>query len=432
MRQQILFEESRGHSTAPVPFGTDTYSTITGTALSEAVWEWCEDVNHRQHYTIILEDDQRAHQAFDVSTIVGTMSRMDRGSPLWIRRAKRRFPASPVGSYKRTTGTVVPGQGNWVVENWGGSQINGTGNGYTTATVIPAPVYPTLPSKSLVNFDLYSPKGWRRYQPLNPKVSTSQFIAELREFPRIPFLFFERANFFRSLGSEYLNLEFGWKPFVSDVRSFFKEFLSFNDRYEQLVRDNGKPVRRRGPIFSNIDTSSSTVTSGDGIDWNTPIFPTWVYGGSSGFQSIRTITTTVEQQYSFAGRFRYYLAPFDTTRYNEQIARIVYGVDLTPRLLYELLPWSWLLDWATSIGDSLSNLLNSVQDGLVADYAYTMGTYRMTEETTVAGPLATTTSYSIQEIKARDQATPYGFGLNVSTFSSRQKAILAALLLARS
>lgn len=428
----VHFDETYGHTTAGG--GMDTYNSNRGSALSFSRREWVEDVNHRQHYTlrVIGDDPNQYHTA----TLIGTMTTADRGGPLWVRRIERRWPRSSIASSKDVNGVPTPGQGNWSVVNWGMSQITGPNSQYTTNNPV-VPVFGNVPSKSSINFDYWSPKGWAKFKPTNPAASTSQFLAELRDFPRIPFRLFERAKFFRSIGKEYLNFEFGWKPFVKDLIEFFKLYLSWNERWQWLIANNGKPVHRKGAIFKDEDTTSDYTISGDGVDWNTPVGPTWVYvqrfGSGSGFKSTRTTVIRTSQKYWFSGTFRYYLKhPGFTRFYDEQIARIVFGVDLTPRVVYELLPWSWLLDWATNVGDNLDNLTDSILDGLVADYAYTMGHYMVEETRTVVGPLATCNYYLTNEVKARDQATPYGFGLNPNSFTGRQKAILAALLLARS
>jgi len=325
--------------------------------------------------------------------------------------------------------------GNWSTTTQTGHQLIGYasyGSGFDTDYAKVSTFGGALPEKNLINFGLYGPKGWRRYQPLNPKASTTQFLFELRDLPRLPLQFYKKAQWFKSLGSEYLNLVFGWKPFIKDVQDFCKAVLDFDERYQQLVRDNGKVVRRKGPIHKTIDTSSTHEDAFGEI--LLPGYHIDAYGGFEGltsFPSTKDSTTVIEQQYWFSGAFRYYLAPFDSTRYREQLLRVAYGVDFSPRLFWELMPWSWLFDWTTSIGDSIANFTEILADGLVAEYAYTMGSYRSVTTETWRGPLSTAKTSFIQEIHARDQATPYGFGLNTSDFTDAQKAILVALALSR-
>jgi len=317
--------------------------------------------------------------------------------------------------------------------------IGGNGSGLTSNTSGPVNWSTgSIPSKGLINFGLWSPKAWNKFKPLNPKVSTSQFVAELRELPKLFIKCRTTLDFFRSLGDAYLNWEFGWKPFLKDLQAFFTEVLRFNERYEQLVRDNGKPVYRQGEVFRDIDTVTNSVYRDIGGDILTPGFETAAYvewfgpGGYRLLPQSQIRTTTTSQKYWFAGSFKYFLQPFGSMRYQEEIARIVYGVDLTPRLLWELLPWSWLADWFTSVGDSIENLVEINLDSLVAEYAYTMGHYRVVQEDTWSNGITTASFKETSEIKARVQATPFGFGIDSSSFTTRQNAILAALALSRS
>lgn len=424
----INYTRVRGHTTNPFPEGTDVDNTYPiWFACLQTSTEWCEDVNHREHYRI----DGDA----GVATLIGTMTTRDRGSPLWVRRAIRTHtPGGPV-EWKTGQGEELGSSGNWSTTTQTGHQLIGYasyGSGFDTDYAKVSTYGGALPEKNLINFGLYGPKGWRRYQPLNPKASTTQFLAELRDLPRLPLEFYKKAQWFKSLGSEYLNVVFGWKPFIQDVQDFCKAVLAFDERYRQLVRDNGKPVHREGPIFKTIDTSS---THEDALgEILLPGYHIDAYGGSlalAAFPSTKDNTTVIEQEYWFSGTFRYWLAPFESTRFTEQLLRVAYGVDFSPRLFWELMPWSWLFDWTTSIGDSIANFTEVFADGLVAEYAYVMGRYRSVSTDTWRGPLSTAKTSLIQEIKARDQATPYGFGLNTSDFTDAQKAILVALALSR-
>lgn len=394
--------------------------------------EWCEDQNHREHYRTIGEDQ-------GTITLIGTMTTEDRGGPLWVRRVTNEHFPGPSLSWRNTAGTPVVGQGNWaILEQFGYQLIGGAsfGSGLTSNTNAPLSVtYGAVPAKNLINFGLWSPKAWRRYKPLTPKVSTSQFFAELRELPKF-FIECRRVlDYFKSLGNAYLNWEFGWKPFLLDLKEFLTGLLKFNDRVKQLIRDNGKPIHRQGPVFKD-EASSSTTTRSVGADILLPSYETAAYiasfGSSTACPNSKTVTTTISQLYWFSGTFRYYLAPLGSFQLEEQVSRIIYGLDLTPRLVWELMPWSWLADWFTSLGDSIDNMTEIMLDSLVATYAYTMGHYKSVEETAWSNGLTTARRVLTNEIKAREQSTPYGFGIDTSSFSGRQSAILAALALARS
>jgi hypothetical protein len=124
-------------------------------------------------------------------------------------------------------------------------------------------------------------------------------------------------------------------------------------------------------------------------------------------------------------------------------ARLLYGLELTPETLWNLAPWSWLVDWFANVGPILSNVSAFQSDNLVLKYGYVMEnvtrTYARTNWMGVVNP--STTVYVnhparvydkfFVETKTRVKATPYGFGLNTTAFTDRQWTILGALGLTR-
>jgi hypothetical protein len=135
----------------------------------------------------------------------------------------------------------------------------------------------------------------------------------------------------------------------------------------------------------------------------------------------------------------------------EQRANRVYGLRLSPALLWELAPWSWLVDWKSNFGDVMTNISAFSKDGLVLCWGYVMCEMTITDTYSFSGvgaylPPGETqakhgrsgvrngVSVSFQtKVKKRLRATPYGFGLdpNWSDFSDRQLSILGALGITR-
>jgi hypothetical protein len=146
--------------------------------------------------------------------------------------------------------------------------------------------------------------------------------------------------------------------------------------------------------------------------------------------------------YKFSARFRYYIDFAKAFRGDipqaAQIARILLGDDLGPNTVYQLIPWSWLVDWFTNLGAIVDNLTHDASDNLVADYAYINSKYYkyraltlqfdLKNRPTSANSGAYTVTYEDNSTYfKRNKATPYGFGLTLAGLSGRQKAILGAL-----
>jgi len=244
----------------------------------------------------------------------------------------------------------------------------------------------------------------------------------------------------KSSGDEYLNSEFGWKPLVADVSDLAKGVIHLNKLVTQYIRDSGKVVRRRyafPPVQSTVTTvvkSNTSAVSVSSSNYNS-LFD---YANLNKGIVYRDRETTINQW--FSGAFTYHL-PSDTGEWMGEhvaVARKVLGGDLTPEVLWEITPWSWAIDWFTNVGDLVKNTSAWSNDGLVLKYGYIMEHSVVRDTYTFVGPTGYLTAEArplpitlVTETKLRRRATPFGFGLNIGSFTNRQKAIVAALGLSR-
>jgi hypothetical protein len=280
--------------------------------------------------------------------------------------------------------------------------------------------------------------GWKRARPGNPAVEAGQWLAELRSLPTLPLRAFARMGFFRALGSEYLNYNFGWKPFVQDLIKMYEVYQTLDKRLKELVQNNGKGVRRRRKVSDTTETSSTTV---GGANWSA----FWPYPANitgMQYQSTLTTQTVTKEKIWFAGRFRYYVPDIGSDQWTSRATRALFGLNPTPSLLWEVLPWSWLIDYFANVGDVVSNMSSNAVDNLTADYAYVMRTKTVTTTYTAAGTISGSplsglvkasggffdaTTQQMLQTKSRARATPYGFGVTLGSLSGYQLSILGAL-----
>jgi hypothetical protein len=301
----------------------------------------------------------------------------------------------------------------------------------------------TLPS--LVNtftMDAAGTVGWNRAKPTKPQAGMGQFIGELHDVPFSPKRILEMRHLFQELlhdapkaGSKaYIAWEFGWRPFIKDLKDLLQQIKDIDKNIQQLARDNGRSVRRGAKISKTGGTTASATTSATGGGFSWPSLHTSMYLEPE--QKVTVTTTSAE--YWFSGRFTYFIgkdhygfSPLDIRR-RQQLNRILFGVDFTDlHTLYQLIPWSWLVDWVLPVGPIIDNLLNDPVDNLTADYAFVMcHQLTQTKETVTGrfsdGPYSVTYTRN-SETKQRQAATPYGFGLLPGGFSLKQLSILAAL-----
>lgn len=246
----------------------------------------------------------------------------------------------------------------------------------------------------------------------------------------------------KAAGSEYLTKQFGWDPLISDVTDLAKGLMDIDKLVKQYERDAGKVVRRRYNFPPILEESEHTVASDV-----SPVLVTQVsIAGDDLYDPltknkgsvIRSRQKTVNQW--FSGSFTYHL-PSDWEAMSSghlATARKLLGLELTPEVLWELAPWSWAVDWFSNLGDYIHNATDWSIDGLVLRYGYIMEHSIVRDTYTFVGPTGFRSSAMPQqwvlvtETKLRRKATPFGFGFDLSSLTSQQAAILAALGLARS
>lgn len=303
-------------------------------------------------------------------------------------------------------------------------------------------IWGSVPQESTSEVNLAGAKAVRLTIPTNPVFSAGQFLGELRQdgVPRIigSGLLKQRAAHFRTLGDEYLNVEFGWKPFASDLTKFARAVSQSHKILERYRANSGKLIPRRF-VFPDESASSSmsrgTMPPAYGGGWPSGAFD-WHFPHGELLQT----TTTTKRQW-FSGAYTYHLPVGDATvqkmaRFAAEANKLL-GVRITPETLWQLTPWSWAVDWIGNIGDVIHNATAFSQDSLVMHHGYLMTNKVVTVDFTHTGEHLIDGSFVRPwqrwktEVKQRDKASPYGFGLDLSAFSERQWAILAALGLSR-
>lgn len=280
-----------------------------------------------------------------------------------------------------------------------------------------------------------------RTMPTNPSSAVLNFAGELYR-DGIPSmvgsgLLKSRLKDYRELGSEYLNVEFGWKPFVSDLTSIFSSVQDSERILAQARHDSGQLIHRR------YDFPSTNTTVIDPPVANSSPFPGGSTTGEKDFfggsypRGDLLVSTTTSVDTWFEGAFVFYYpvgdSQLDKIRQHAFEANKLLGLRLTPEVLWNYTPWTWLADWVGNTGDIVHNISQLGQDGLALKYGYMMRHKKMTRTAVlrlnkprIDGTSEFSLSYTV-ESKARLKATPYGFGLSWDGFSPRQWAILGAI-----
>jgi len=383
----------------------------------------------------------------------GTQTTESESHPEWRNRIYGHFPGDVGGPFtmRKRSIQAISSQIN-IASPW-------SYNGYNVevSTMYSGPYLPLAPSQiafppyadsddSIIN--QLGAEAIAKVSPSNPVADLSTFLGEaVRE--GLPHLLGATLRKWRgmsgkelrnSIGHEYLNVEFGWKPFVGDLRKVAKAITERDALWAQYERDAGKLVRRKYD-FPVERTVTASLVGNDVSPWISPSGGTLEDVTRSNMGKVYR-TDTVTKRRWFSGAFVYYLPVTVHGRGSvakEVIqARKLLGLSLTPDVIWNLSPWSWAIDWFSNTGDVISNWSDWAIDGQVLKYGYMMEHTVSERRYTFAGPTGywgNPLPYDVvltSETKLRRQATPYGFGLSFGGLSLRQQAIVTALGLAKS
>jgi hypothetical protein len=305
-------------------------------------------------------------------------------------------------------------------------------------------LFPESAASSNSELDAAGTVAISRVLPTNPVAGLATALGELREgFPKaIGSDLFKKSGkpLSSRAGSEYLNYQFGWAPMVSDFKKWFAATRDADKIWKQFQRDAGRHVRRRYYFPETTEVILDDAVAGQLVQAGPATSFLWQDGLSS-MTSTLYRHIEVKRKRWFSGAFIYYL---DTNlpgmnAWERDLQRLnkLYGVKITPEVVWNLTPWSWAADWFGNTGELLHNVSQFAQDGLVMPYGYMMetstvkATYRMRDVALFGLTIPDLTQEFTTTVKLRRRATPFGFGLDFDSFSPFQLSILAALGLSK-
>lgn len=390
-------------------------------------------------YFLNQSRDRKFDSALKARGLASWILPVDTGHNFFLRKTE--WIGKPLEAYIRRNG-VTTGISGGVLQTLGFLE-QGTWNGQT---------WPTPPT----DYSNVAQQMYASAAPTSEVFDLANFVGELREgLPSIvPSLLRGKINGFRAAGSDYLNVQFGWIPFLTDLQN---AGLALKTATEALARPSNitRRSRRRKPILTSTEASTTTAqlrtffTSGP--SWmaqqiDHPVgstgsgvvnYPMYSIGNSMRGDHYWSRSTNVERWFDS----EFVQLPkigFDPDDYFSRLDQLL-NLKLTPETLWNLAPWSWLVDWHFRIGDSIAANLLAADDRVNSVYAYAM--QKTTESIFTAHRIDSVSGTGAvyigprewggvhrTTVKQRVRANPYGFtaggadGLNES-----QIAILAAL-----
>ena len=207
---------------------------------------------------------------------------------------------------------------------------------------------------------------------LSDSFSLINFLIELKDFRRIIRAFQTRKNRLgeviglsdgrsstirkslkkaplQSLSNSYLQYSFAWRPFVSDIMSMWNKLGNTERELQEIWRRAGKPQTRH----------YSRILDGYDTDWS----------AESGTSTIKSTSDNSYRNHRLkrSDQWRYSKVPVyrATCRYTYKVPGALdsaaklrgwadaFGVRLDPSIIWNAIPFSFLVDWVVDVGGFL-------------------------------------------------------------------------------
>lgn len=246
--------------------------------------------------------------------------------------------------------------------------------------------------------------------PSRPVVDVPAFVGELKDLPQLLQL---EGGIYLKAAKTYLGTQFGWKPLVNDMLSFMNFTDEVRKRTQELQKlKQGKLVRKR-KVFNESNTVGGS---------------TWPLNSLGGAVAGRWTAVTKVRRWGYV-KWRTTADLPETDADMQALARrAIFGLNLNPASAWELIPWSWLVDWAVNVGD----LLNAGRN-LVPAYPEVVCVCQETVTDEEYEIIHTSQEITCSDIhnkyttKSRSRHFPYNLDATLPFLSTRQMSILGSI-----
>lgn len=180
--------------------------------------------------------------------------------------------------------------------------------------------------------------------PSKPDVDIANFIGELKDLPKM----------IKSIGDSFLNkgvahafghlnlsYKFGWAPFARDVVAMmqFQELAAKRFGVLQRLKDRGSSIRKMR-LFEGYEESSKSFSEGP-FDYTSKSSAKCKIGGYVIWHATEDMPSTNEALQQLA-------------------MKQALGLSMRAEVAWNLIPWSWAIDWFANVGDFLGASRNRV------------------------------------------------------------------------
>lgn len=189
------------------------------------------------------------------------------------------------------------------------------------------------------NAQAYINEAFDKLQPDLTSADIPNFLAELDDVKRLFSLWKRSSSVARNLAGAHLNYKFGWKPTVSDIRDAIGGLLRLKERLQGFKENVGKTIQVSTGINLGLPLSASGSLA-------------WPSGSHQAIYSA-SCTRKCNAYLAYKPRFP---AELNGLLGTLQGVLATLGFELNPSIIWNALPFTFVVDWFLGIGTFLNRL----------------------------------------------------------------------------
>jgi hypothetical protein len=194
----------------------------------------------------------------------------------------------------------------------------------------------------LLQPDAYHADAWELAKPtMTTRANLSVFLYELQDLRRmfqiLPKKFFKGGwrDVIKYANDTHLNVNFGWRPFLGELKRFFRGYTSFETRLARFIKNADQSLRRR------VRRDPQQIA----VDVTTHPFVNQSWG--------LRVTGSVQVEYVSAFRFLYSIPSYGAEEMKFRAWLDTFGLNLSAADAWAVVPYSFVVDWFANVGDQL-------------------------------------------------------------------------------
>jgi hypothetical protein len=242
-----------------------------------------------------------------------------------------------------------------------------TSIGYGPAIYIPSTSYnvirTTEQADATTYFNKYGYGLLRDTLPEHPQFNLFYNIAELKDIPvmlrntvRLFKDFQSELSSMKGIGDQYLNYKFGWESTVNAVKDLLYTPTRIAKRINYLLKRRGKPTTYR--------TKKTFLTEVSSV----PSATFYLYATESLKASGISTSRKVELRLMLNATLDFPNVSIPEVR--SDLWTTLLGAYPTPTDLFNLVPWTWLIDWFSGAGDYLTLIDRISRDPSLVNFGF--------------------------------------------------------------